>query len=50
MTKTKSIQLHQIKEQSFKMYPNKIVNLTKISRKSHYQKFFEENKRNSKAI
>ena len=50
MIKTKNIPLHQIKEKSFKKYCNKIVDLIKINRKWHYQKFFEENKRNSKAI
>ena len=50
MTKTKNIQLCQIKEKSFKKYRNKIVDLIEINTKSHYQKFFEENKRNSKAI
>ena len=50
MTKTKNIQLRQIKEKSFKKYRNKIVDLIEINTKSHYQKFFEENKRNSKAI
>ena len=50
MAKTKNIQLRQIKEKSFKKYRNKIVDLTKINRKLHYQEFSEENKRNSKAI
>ena len=50
MIRTKNIQLHQIKEISFMKYRNKIVDLIKINRKSHYQKFFEENKRISKAI
>ena len=50
MTRIKNIQLRQIKENSFKKYCNKIVDLIKINRKSHYQKFSEENKKNSKAI
>ena len=50
MIKTKNIQLCQIKENSFKKCCNKVVDLIKINRKSHYQKFFEGNKRNSKAI
>ena len=50
MIRTKNIQLRQIKEKYFKKYRNKIVDYIKISRKSHYEKFFEENKRNSKAI
>ena len=50
MTMTKNILLCQIKEKSFKKYCNKIVDLIKINRKSHYQKFFEKNKINSKAI
>ena len=50
MIKTKNILLRQIKEKSFKKCRNKIVALIKINRKLHYQKFFEENKRNSKAM
>ena len=50
MIKTRNIQLRQIKEKSFKKYCNEIADLIKINRKSHYQKFFEENKRKSKAI
>ena len=50
MIKTKNIQLCQIKENSFKKCCNKVVDLIKINRKLHYQKFFEGNKRNSKAI
>ena len=46
MIKTRKIQLRQIKEK----YCNDIADLIKINRKSHYQKCFEENKRNSKAI
>ena len=48
MIKNKNIELHQIKESSFKKYRNKIVDLIKINRKSHYQKLFEEIQRNSK--
>ena len=43
MIRTKIIQLRQIKERSFKKYRNRIVYLMKINRKSHYQRFFEEN-------
>ena len=50
MIKTKNIELGQIKEKFFKKYRNTLVDLIKINRKSHYQKCFEENKRNSKAI
>ena len=50
MIRTKNIQLRQIKEKYFKKYRNKIVDYRKISRKSHYEKFLKENKRNSKAI
>ena len=52
LIKVKNIELHQIKEKSFKKYRNKIVivDLIKINRKLHYQKFFEENKRNSQAL
>ena len=39
-----------MKEKSFKECCNKIVDLIKINRKFHHQKYFEENKRNSKAI
>ena len=44
------MQLPQIKEKSFKKYCNKTVDLVKINTKLHYQKLFEENKRNSKAV
>ena len=50
MIKNKNIELHQIKESSFKIQRNKIVDLIKINRKSHYHKLFDETKRNSKAI
>ena len=50
MIKNKNIELHQIKERSFKKYRNKIADLIKINRKWHYQKFFEESKKNSEAI
>ena len=43
--RTKNIQLCQIKEKSFNKYRNKIVDLVKINRKLHYQKFFEENEK-----
>ena len=50
MIRTANLQLRQMKEKSIKKYGNKTVDLKKINRKSHYQKFFEESKRNSKAI
>ena len=50
MIRTKNIQLHQIKEKSFKKYRNKIVDLIKLTENSTTRNFFEENKRNSKAI
>ena len=50
MIRTTNLKLRQMKEKSIKKYGNKIVDLKKMSRKSHYQKFFEESKRNSKAI
>ena len=45
---TKNIQLRQIKEKSFRTYCNKIVDLIKINRKSHYKTFFEESKKSFK--
>ena len=50
MTRTKNTQLRQIKEKYFKKYCNIIFDLIKVNKKSHYQKCFEENKTNSKAI
>ena len=45
---TKNIQLRQIKEKSFRTYCNKMVDLIKINRKSHYKTFFEESKKSFK--
>ena len=48
--RTKNIQLRQIKEKSFKKYRNKIVDLIKKTDNHTNINFFEENKRNSKAV
>ena len=50
MIKTKCVNLKKQKETEFKKYRNKIVDLLKISKHSYYQRYFEENKKNFKAI
>ena len=39
-----------MKHESFKKYRNQIINLLRGSKQTHYNKFFEENKKNCGAI
>ena len=48
MIKTKSKQQKLSKHNSYKKYRNKITELLRISKQTYYQKYFEENKKNSK--
>ena len=48
--KSKNNQTCKIKEAVFKKYWNKITDLLQISRQSHYQKYFSDNKKNVKAL
>ena len=50
MIKAKNDQIKKRKHEIYKTYRNKIVDLLRVSRKCHYQKYFEENKKNSRAI
>ena len=50
MIKTKSKQQKLSKHNSYKKYRNKITELSRISRQTYYQKYFEKNKKNSKRI
>ena len=49
MIKAKYDQIKKRKHEIYKTYRNKIVDLLRVSRKCHYQKYFEENKKNSRA-
>ena len=50
MIKAKNDQIKKRKHEIYKTYRNKIVDLLQVSRKCHYQKYFEENKKSSRAI
>ena len=43
MTKEKNVRPKVLKHESFKKYPNQIINLLRVSKKAHYNKCFEEN-------
>ena len=48
--KAKNSQTKQLKLSLYKKYRNIIVDLLKKSKESHYRKYFEDNKRNCKAV
>ena len=50
MIEAKSSQTKQLKLSLYKKYRNIIVDLLKKSKESHYRKYFEDNKRNCKAV
>ena len=50
MIKAKNSQTKQLKLSLYKKHRNSIVDLLKKSKKSHYKKYFEDNKRNCKAV
>ena len=50
MIKAKNDQIKKRKPEIYKTYRNKIVDLLRVSRKCHYQKYFEENKKSSRAV
>ena len=50
MIKAKNSQTKQLKLSLYKKYRNIIVDLLKKSKGSYYRKYFEDNKRNCKAI
>ena len=47
--KEKNVLTKVLKHESFKKYWNQ-VNLLRVSKQTHYNKYFEENKNNSRAI
>ena len=50
MIKEKNVLTKSLKHESFKKYRNQIINLLRVSKQTHYNKCFEENKNNCKAI
>ena len=48
--KSKNNQTREIKQVAFKKYRNKITDLLQISRQSHCQKYFSDNKKIAKAL
>ena len=48
--RSKIPQERESKYSAFKKYRNKLIGLLKISRQSHYQNYFNENKKNSRAL
>ena len=50
MIKAKNSQTKQLKLSLYKKHRNIIVDLLKKSKKSHHRKYFEDNKRNCKAV
>ena len=46
MIKEKNVLTKVLKHESFKKYQNQIINLLRISKQTHYNKFFKENKKN----
>ena len=50
MIKAKNDQIKKRKHEIYKTYRNKIVDLLRVNRKCHYQKYFEENKKSSRAL
>ena len=49
MIKEKHVLTKVLKQESFKKYRNQI-NLLRVSKQTHYNKYFEENKNNCRAI
>ena len=50
MIKAKNKQHKLIKHESYKKYRNKIIELIRQSKKTYYQRYFEQNKKDSKTI
>ena len=48
--KSKNNQTRKIKPATFKNYQKKLTVLLRISRQSHYQQYFNDNKKNSKTL
>ena len=50
MIKEKNVLTKVLKHEFFKKYQNQIINLLRVSKQTHYNKYFEENKNNCRAI
>ena len=50
MIKEKNVLTKVLKHESFKKYRNQIINLFTVSKQTHYNKYFEENKNSCRAI
>ena len=50
MIKEKNVLTKVLKHESFKKYRNQIINLLRVSKQTRYNKYFEENKNNCRAI
>ena len=50
MIKEKNVLTKVLKHEFFKKYRNQIINLLKVSKQTHYNKYFEENKNNCIAV
>ena len=50
MIKDKNVLTKVLKHESFQKYRNQIVNFQRVSKQTHYNKNFEENKNNCRAI
>ena len=50
MIKEKNVPTRVLKNKSFKKYRNQITNYLRVSKQTHYNKYFEENKNNCRAI
>ena len=50
MIKVKKVLTKVLKHESFRKYRNQIINLLRVSKQAHYNKYFEENKNNCGAI
>ena len=50
MLKEKDALINIEKHKKFKTYRNKITDLLKTSKQAHYHKYFEENKKNWRAL
>ena len=48
--KEKNVLTKVLKHEFFKKYRNQIINLLRVSKQTHYNKYFEENKNNCRAI
>ena len=50
MIEQKNVLIKRLKYESFKKYGNQIINLLRVSKQTHYNKYSEENKNNYRAI